>query len=87
MKLASFDIFDTTLIRRFGKPKAINYLIEGAHNEGDDKERKVEYDNLTLNPEIGKLIETKREEGFHIAFISDMYLDGLFLTGILKREG
>lgn len=87
MKLASFDIFDTTLIRRFGNPKAINYLIEGAHNEGDDKERKVEYDNLTLNPEIGKLIETKREEGFHIAFISDMYLDGFFLTGILKREG
>lgn len=87
MNLASFDIFDTALIRRFGKPKAINDLIEGQHAEGDEKERKVEFENLTLNPAIGTLIESKRQAGYHIAFISDMYLDGKFLTEILKREG
>lgn len=87
MNLASFDIFDTTLIRRFGKPNTINNLIDGKHTEGDEKERKVEFENLTLNPSIGQLIEKKRQEGYHIAYISDMYLDGAFLTSILKREG
>ncbi|MBO4332321.1 MAG: hypothetical protein J5875_04070 [Paludibacteraceae bacterium] len=87
MKLASFDIFDTTLIRRFGKPNAINLLINGNHSEGDEKERKVESENLTVNPEVANLIEKKRGEGFHIAFISDMYLDGKFLKDILQREG
>ena len=87
MKLASFDIFDTTLIRRFGKPNAINSLIIGPHSEGDEKERKVESENLTINPDVADLIEKKREDGFHIAFISDMYLDGEFLKGILQREG
>lgn len=87
MNLASFDIFDTALIRRFGKPNAISCLIEGDHSEGDAKERKVEFENLTLNPEIAKIIEDKRKSGYHIAFISDMYLDGTFLTEILKREG
>lgn len=87
MNLASFDIFDTTLIRRFGKPKAIDCLIPGTHSEGDELERKIEFENLTLNPSVAKFIEKKRQEGWRIAFISDMYLDGVFLTNILKREG
>ena len=36
MKLASFDIFDTTLIRRCGKPENIFYLMAERLYPGDE---------------------------------------------------
>lgn len=137
MKLASFDIFDTILIRKCGNPDVIFYLLskklfpndkdmESAfflwrkyadsltasrtmgkevmladiyetvdssflnHYSSEDlilAEKEVESENLTVNPYILSLIQKKREEGFQIAFISDMYLDSNFLKNILKREG
>ena len=87
MNLCSFDIFDTALIRRFGRPEAIECLISGEHKQGDEKERAAEYANLVANPSILSLITEKRNSGCQIAFISDMYLDSKFLTEILEREG
>lgn len=88
MRLASFDIFDTTLIRLFGRPENINVLLTGKeHSQGDALERQVESDNLIANPMVRDLINQKRMEGCQIAFISDMYLDSKFLSEILMREG
>jgi len=88
MRLASFDIFDTTLIRLFGRPENINILLAGKeHSQGDTLERQVESDNLIANPAVRDIINKKRKEGCKIAFISDMYLDSKFLSEILKREG
>lgn len=88
MRLASFDIFDTTLIRLFGRPENINVLLAGKeHSQGDALEREVESACLIANPEVRDIIQQKRQEGWQIAFISDMYLDSEFLSGILKREG
>lgn len=137
MKLASFDIFDTALIRRCGKPEAVfeqlaerlypddkamseAFLLwrrqagikasamhhgkevtltemyatidkesfkEHTIEEMMDMEKTVEAENLMANPAIKALIQEKRDEGYQIAFISDMYLDSAFLKEILAREG
>ncbi len=88
MRLASFDIFDTALIRLFGRPENINILLAGKeHSQGDALERQVESDNLIANPAVRDMINQKRNEGYLITFISDMYLDSQFLSEILKREG
>lgn len=88
LRLASFDIFDTTLIRLFGRPENIHVLLAGKeHSQGDALERQVEKDCLIANPAVRDLITKKRQEGWQIAFISDMYLDSAFLSEILTREG
>lgn len=136
MKLASFDIFDTTLIRRCGQPENIFYLLAqtlypdnearqddfflwrcGAEQQAMSakksknvtladiydspevdsfteytvenllvRERDVERDNLMPNPAVRQLIAEKRAEGFCICFISDMYLDSVFLSEILEEN-
>lgn len=137
MKLASFDIFDTTLIRKCGNPVNIFYIL--AHrlypsdkakrddfllwrkeaesearrsNPGKDvtiediytsdelqgfdeytpaqlveAEKNVESENLIVNPAIKKIIEQKREDGYTICFISDMYMPSDFLKKVLEKEG
>ena len=137
MKLASFDIFDTTLIRKCGNPGNIFYLLahklypndkakredfllwrKGAESEARrrtpskdvtiediyssdelcgfaeytpaqfiEAEMSVEAENLIANPAIKDIIEKKREEGYTICFISDMYLPSAMLREVLKREG
>lgn len=136
MKLASFDIFDTVLIRKCGKAENIFYLlahrlypndiakredfllwrltaesnathkckgevsIEDIYTDTNYKgydeytaqelvaqEKEIERENLTVNPKVKSLIHQKREAGYTICFISDMYLDSDFLTTILKSEG
>lgn len=52
-----------------------------------DVEIQVESENLIANPAIKRLIEKKREQGYRICFISDMYLDSHTLSDILRREG
>lgn len=137
MKLASFDIFDTVLIRKCGHPRNIFYLSAKklypdtasrredfflwrcrAEQEAvsrirsknptladiyDDSalagfseytpeelmlaEKQTEKENLVVNPTVKALIEQKRDEGFRICFISDMYLDSRFLADILRTSG
>ena len=161
MKLASFDIFDTTLIRRCGKPENIFYLMAerlypndkvaldsfvewrkrqpmvvssmrndklGMRNvevgleeiyerlqitdyrsqiitpsalqarppktggqylssELVEMEKGIESENLMVNPAVKAVIDRYRNEGWQIAFISDMYLDSQFLKDVLRREG
>ena len=137
MKLASFDIFDTTLIRKCGNPENIFYLlahklypsdkakredfilwrkgaesearrrahdkdatIEDIYNSNEVKgfdeytpaqlieaEKSIEAENLIANPAIKETIHKKREEGYTICFISDMYLPSDMLKEVLKREG
>ncbi len=137
MKLASFDIFDTTLIRKCGKPGNIFYILahklypsdkakredfllwrKGAESEarrcapgkdvtiediyasdelkGFDEytsaqlieaEKSIEAENLIANPAIKETICKKREEGYIICFISDMYLPSDFLKKVLEKEG
>ncbi len=137
MKLASFDIFDTTLIRKCGKPGNIFYLLarrlypndtakretflvwrRKAENEARKKhpgkdvtiddiyssnelkgfdeygkrelieaEKSVEAEQLTANPAIRDIINGKREQGYKICFISDMYLTNTILKEVLAREG
>ena len=136
MKLASFDIFDTTLIRKCGKPENIFYLLahklypgdkakrddfllwrKGAESEarrrnpGKDvtieeiyssdeqkgfseyttaqlikAEKSIEAENLIANPVIRDVICKKREQGYTICFISDMYLPSDMLKKVLERE-
>ena len=136
MKLASFDIFDTTLIRKCGKPENIFYILahklypndkakredfllwrKGAESKarkntpGKDvtiediysseelcgfaeytpakfieAEKCVESENLITNPHIKDIIKAKREQGYTICFISDMYLPSSLLKDILLRE-
>jgi hypothetical protein len=50
-------------------------------------EMSMEGEQLTLVPEVGRLIESYRSEGWSIAFISDMYLPEAFLRQVLLREG
>lgn len=137
MKLASFDIFDTTLIRKCGKPGNIFYLLahklypndkakredfllwrKGAESEarrrapgkdvtiediydsdelkGFDEyttaqlievEKSIEAEQLIANPAIKDVIKEKREQGYTICFISDMYLPSNMLKEVLEREG
>lgn len=137
MKLASFDIFDTVLIRKCGHPRNIFYLSAKklypdtvsrredfflwrcrAEQEAVSKtrsknptladiyddvalagfseytpeelmlaEKQTEKENLVVNPTVKALIEQKRNEGFRICFISDMYLDSRFIADILRTSG
>lgn len=129
MRLASFDIFDTTLLRRCGKPEAVwqilgKRLFPNDHDlceafvawrrraKGDTlkdiyanidsafpafagksieemmmAEEAVEEEMLTPYPSVCKLIEQRRQEGYHIAFISDMYLSSKFLRQVLEHCG
>ncbi len=137
MKLASFDIFDTTLIRKCGKPENIFYLlaqklypndnakredfhlwrknaesearknspgkdvtIEEIYNSEElcgfaeytpaqfiEAEKSIESENLIANPHIKDIIKAKREQGYAICFISDMYLPSEMLKDVLLREG
>ena len=137
MKLASFDIFDTTLIRKCGNPGNIFYILahklypddkakrddfllwrKGAESEakrrapgkdvtiediydsdelkGFDEyttaqlievEKSIEAEQLIANPTIRDVIKQKREQGYTICFISDMYMPSDFLKEVLEREG
>lgn len=129
MKLASFDIFDTTLLRRCGKPEAVFHIlaerlfpqdkdlseafvawrkrtkgntlkekydkIDSAflsfakknHEEIMQAEEEAEKEVLIANPSVCKLIGQRRKQGYHIAFISDMYLSSKFLREALKSCG
>ena len=136
MKLASFDIFDTTLIRKCGNPGNIFYILahklypsdkakrddfllwrKGAESEarrrapGKDvtieeiynseeiagfaeyttaqlieAEKSIEAEQLTANPAIRDVIKQKREQGYTICFISDMYMPSAMLKEVLERE-
>lgn len=137
MNLASFDIFDTTLIRRCGyadiifrqlarrlypdneilqdafilwrncfaeknakkknifKDVSLSEIYEGIGSEFTeiysaeqiaDYEKTIEAENLVANPKVKEIIKEKRQEGYSIVFISDMYLDSNFLRSILLRE-
>lgn len=137
MNLASFDIFDTTLIRKCGRSENIFYLLANRLFPNDralreefllwrrnaeqsarkrfpntdvtleqiysapellsfsaytpeqmrQEELNTEADNLTANPAIKAVIENKRQAGYTVCFISDMYIDSATLANILKREG
>lgn len=129
MQLASFDIFDTTLLRRCGKPEAVFHALairlfpqdkdlreafavwrkrtkgntlkdiyekidsafltfaKKSKEEMMQAEEEVEKDVLIANTSVCKLIGQRREEGYHIAFISDMYLSSQFMRDILKSCG
>ena len=137
MKLASFDIFDTTLIRKCGKPENIFYILahklypndkakcedfflwrkgaenaarnsapgkdvtiediysseelksfdEYSKNELINAEKELEAEQLIANPGIKNIIKEKREQGYTICFISDMYLPSDFLKKVLEKEG
>lgn len=137
MKLASFDIFDTSLIRKCGQPENVFYLLAHrlypsdaamreafllwrrqaervarasmpgkeltlhdiyAHVEKQGfvgytpealmaAEKTVEAEQLVANPAVKSQLSQLREQGWKIAFISDMYLDSAFLNDVLQREG
>lgn len=137
MKLASFDIFDTTLIRKCGKPENIFYLLahklypsdkakredfflwrkraegearrkvpgkdvtiddiynseelkgfdEYSKKELIEAEKSVEAEQLIANPAIKDIINKRREQGYTMCFISDMYMPSDFLKEVLLREG
>lgn len=137
MKLASFDIFDTTLIRKCGLPENIFYLLSKLvypHNEALQNsfflwrrraehnavinlqnpyvtfeeiytefdpisfpgktakeimalELQLEMQNLIANTSVKNLIEQKRQEGYTICFISDMYLSSDVLKHKLVEQG
>lgn len=136
IKLVSFDIFDTTLIRKCGIPNNVFYILskklfpnsfslqEDFYNwrihvedyyrintkvepnlyrlyellpihfkrfycakEIVELEMETEFDNLVANSEIKTIINNFREQGYTICFISDMYLDSLFLTSVLLKLG
>ncbi|MCR8883421.1 hypothetical protein [Phocaeicola plebeius] len=137
MKLASFDIFDTTLVRKCGSPDNIFYLLskriyprnqalqnsffqwrkeaeqkamirlknnylrlEDIYTEFDTvsfpewdveqliaMETEIELTELIAVSEIKQLISQKRNEGYTICFISDMYLPEQVLKSKLLEEG
>lgn len=137
MKLASFDIFDTTLVRKCGSPDNIFYLLskriyphdqalqnsfflwrkeaerramiglknnylklEDIYTEFDSlsfpgwdvsqliaMEIELELMELVAVSEIKQLILQKRNEGYTICFISDMYLTEKILKSKLLEEG
>ena len=137
MTLASFDIFDTTLIRRCGRAENIFYLLanrlypdnsckaedfflwrckaeqqavarekhanvtiaeiysgvelrsfsEYTAQDLIRQEKEMERENLMPNPQVTRLINECRQKGYTICFISDMYLDSVFLTHKLQEAG
>lgn len=136
MKLASFDIFDTTLIRKCGVPENIFYLLskqiypdnealqnsfylwrrraesnamtnlqnpyltlEEIYTEFDSLsfpgrnadelmqlELELEMQNLIANTAIKNLIQQKKQAGYTICFISDMYLSSRILKDKLIEQ-
>lgn len=135
MRLASFDIFDTTLIRRCGTGEVFEQLAERLYPKDKDlreaflhwreqagrlaaakfpgkdatlqdiyetidndsfkeysipkmmeTEKDIEAEMLIANPSIKAFIQKKRDDGYQIAFISDMYLDVAFIKDVLIRE-
>ena len=52
-----------------------------------DLEKEVEKENLIANLTLKEDILRKRDEGFRICFISDMYLDSSFLKSVLISQG
>ncbi len=129
MKLATFDIFDTTLLRRQGTPSAVwqdmatrlypdapdlqdafiawrsaaagetlrdiyqnidpSFLrFAQKDREGMMQEEMAEEEaSLVPNPPVVRLIEQRRQEGFAVAFVSDMYLSSQFLRKVLEVNG
>lgn len=137
MNIASFDIFDTALIRKCGRPENIFWLLadrlfphdaakrnafyrwrclaetvavsrkgHGNLSLADfydceeanafsaytaqqlaEMEKAIERENLMANPAVKQIIAQRRNEGYTICFISDMYLDSAFLAEKLKEEG
>ena len=135
MNIASFDIFDTCLIRKCGKPENLFFLLskkifpqdtakqecflhwrlcaEGILEKKNkqswvtlddiyqsldlerfdlassinliEEEKNLEREMLVCNPKILELINEKRQQGYNIAFISDMYLDTVFLIDMLQE--
>ena len=135
MRLASFDIFDTTLIRRCGTGEVFEQLADRLYPKDKDlreafllwreqagrlaaakfpgkdatlqdiydtidndsfreysipkmmeMEKDIEAEMLIANPSIKAFIQKKRDDGYQIAFISDMYLDMAFIKDVLIRE-
>ena len=137
MKIASFDIFDTCVLRECGYAENAFYLLsrnlypankfkqecfyhwrcaaekEAQSEKGSEtitiheiyrtlrteqffeytmeeyiqKELDAEAELLKAIPSTLKLIHEKRENGYQILFISDMYLPSSFIQNILIREG
>lgn len=135
MKISSYDIFDTALIRKCGYGYNIFFLLaqelypnseikreafyswrlraemvaekqknfpnlndiyvslshdifcEYSKEDIINKELEIERKNLVGNPFIRKRIAEQRKSGWKIVFISDMYLNTLFLKDILKEQG
>ena len=135
MKIASFDIFDTTLLRTCGAAENVFFLISKRLFPDDTERRKIFYewrlkaekikrgelkrdltifdiyndDSITVlcgrpqaeiieielavermvlrpNPSVVDQIENYRKKGFHIVFISDMYLSSSFLISVLTEN-
>lgn len=133
MKLASFDIFDTVLIRTCGRPDNVfwllaqklfpddmdkqvefakwridrnagainnpNYNLQDVYADQEVKafkgsgssqfvksEEKLESDVLRRNEMVIPLLAEYRKKGYHIAFISDMYLPESLIKSVLVRE-
>lgn len=138
MKVCSFDIFDTCLVRACGKPDKIfdivarkvikgatlsqvadftmircagesearkrysekeitieqiydncdfSYLTDLSNAELISVEIETERENLVAVSEVRDLICRKRQEGYKILYISDMYLPQSFLEEVLYKEG
>lgn len=136
MKLVSFDIFDTTLLRICGASENVFYMlsqrlfgtaadkrdifllwrlnaeakatalhgfatsINDIYNTSDligltkksisevaELELAVEKEVLRPYPKVAQLIKQYRNEGYDIAFISDMYLPSDYLQEILESFG
>ena len=131
----SFDVFDTCLIRRCGRPYKIWDLMADKLFEKDDSrgrlsftgnrrlvekkasygspyptlndiyhelnvaqwgfeqnsimnlEMEIEEQELFPNPEMLKTVSKYRENGFKIAFVSDMYLPPEFIRKVLAKFG
>lgn len=131
----SFDVFDTCLIRRCGRPYKIWDLMADRLFEKDDSrgrlsftgnrslaekkasygspyptlndiyqelnvtqwgfeqnsimilEMEIEEQELFPNPEMVKTVNQYRENGFKIAFVSDMYLPPEFIRKVLAKFG
>ena len=131
----SFDVFDTCLIRRCGRPYKIWDLMADRLFEKDDSrgrlsftgnrslaekkasygspyptlndiyqelnvaqwgfeqnsiinlEMEIEEQELFPNPEMLKTVSKYRENGFKIAFVSDMYLPPEFIRKVLTKYG
>lgn len=139
MKIRSYDIFDTCLIRSCGNPDQIFHIlaleilgknasknkltdfalmrsiaekvakrnlnksdvtIKEIYNQCDfslfteinkdnilQKELDIEYRSLLGVKAVRERISKDRENGYHIVYISDMYLPANFIEAVLAKEG